>query len=178
MTKVWRCQGLTTAAKKLLAAVVHTSQRVEGTQEIRRLMRWRLWSYGVTYGQSIFETFSPNEKHSLLMIRLSRVRGCDSAMQAEDGTGRWVKRNSPSIEQDFEETEFALPLGAIPTYEARRRVTARDPLCCSDGFRVLCRLILRHVCGVRTCPYCPPTVVLTNSRAHHARIAWGAAPLL
>ena len=28
MTKVWRCQGLTTAAKKLLAAVVHTSQRV------------------------------------------------------------------------------------------------------------------------------------------------------
>ena len=30
MTKVWRCQGLTTAAKKLLAAVVHTSQRVDG----------------------------------------------------------------------------------------------------------------------------------------------------
>ena len=62
MTKVWRCQGLTAAAKKLLGAVTHTSMRVEGTQEVRRLMRWRLWSYSVVYGQSIFVTFSPDER--------------------------------------------------------------------------------------------------------------------
>ena len=62
--------------------------RVEGTQEVRRLMRWRLWSYSVVYGQSIFVTFSPNEKDSLLMIRLARVRECDPALAAEDGSGR------------------------------------------------------------------------------------------
>ena len=86
MTKVWKCPGLTTTAKKLLAAIVHTSQRVEGTQEVRRLMRWNLWSWGVAYGQSIFATFSPNEKHSSLMIRLARVRDCDNAKHAADGT--------------------------------------------------------------------------------------------
>ena len=86
MTKVWRCHGLTPAAKKLLAAVEHTSQRVEGTQEVRRLVRWNLWSWGVVYGQSIFVTFSPSEKHSLLMIRLARIREGDNAIHAADGT--------------------------------------------------------------------------------------------
>ena len=112
-------------------------------------MRWNLWSWGVAHGQSIFVTFSPNEKHSSLMIRLARVRDCDNAKRAADGTGAWLKRDSPSIEEDCLDVEFKIP------YEVRRSITARDPLCCSDGFRVLCRLILRHIFGVRTCPYCP-----------------------
>ena len=149
MTKVWRCQGLTSAAKQLLAAVVHTSQRVEGTQEVRRLMRWNLWSWGIVYGQSIFVTFSPSEKHSTLMIRLARVRDCDDAKHADDGAGAWLTRASPCIETELLDAEVEVP------YEARRSITARDPLCCSDGFRVLCRLVLRHIFGVRTCPYCP-----------------------
>ena len=157
MTKVWRCEGLTPAARKLLAAVEHTSRRVEGTQEVRRLMRWNLWSWGVVYGQSIFVTFSPSEKHSLLMIRLARVRGCDSAMHAADETQTWLGIDAPSIEHDFVDTDLPIPpqCRRCPQYEVRRRITARDPLCCSDGFRVLCRLVLRHIFGVRTCPYCP-----------------------
>ena len=43
----------------------------------------------------------------------------------------------------------------LPKYEDRRKILARDPLCCADGFRVLCRLVLRHLFGVRVCPYCP-----------------------
>ena len=118
---------------------MHTSQRVEGIQEVRRLMRWNLWSWSVVYGQSIFVTFSPDEKHSSLMIRLACVRACDNAKHAADGTGAWLDRDSPSIEEEILDAEFAIP------YEVRRSITARDPLCCSDGFRVLCRLVLRHV---------------------------------
>ena len=157
MTKVWRCQGLTAAAKKLLGAVTHSSMRVEGTQEVRRLMRWRLWSYSIVYGQSIFVTFSPNEKDSLLMIRLARVRECDPALAAEDGSGRWLRQDTPSIDHDFAELEFDVSdlCDYAPDFKTRRSIVARDPLCCSDGFRVLCRLVLCHVFGVRICPYCP-----------------------
>ena len=157
MTKVWRCQGLTAAAKKLLGAVVHTSMRVEGTQEIRRLMRWRLWSYGVVYGQAVFVTFSPNEKDSLLMVKLARVRKCDPALAADDGTGQWLHRDTPSIEEDIAELDFSIPdkCRDVPGYTTRRSILARDPLSCSDGFRIICRLVLRYVFGVRICPYCP-----------------------
>ena len=70
MTKVRYCKGLTLAASKLTAAVEHTSRRIEGTHETRRLMRWTLQSYRIVYGTCLFVTFSPNEKDSMLMIRL------------------------------------------------------------------------------------------------------------
>ena len=98
------------------------------------------------------------------MIHLGRLRSCDPAArcypgggQAADTTHAWGGMDVPSIEQDF--CAMELPQrGAserLPCYDDRRTIVARDPLCCSDGFRVLCRLVLRHVFGVRVCPYCP-----------------------
>ena len=43
----------------------------------------------------------------------------------------------------------------LPDYEQRRSILDRDPLCCSDGFRVLCMLAMRHLMGIRVCPRCP-----------------------
>ena len=82
MTKARYCSGLTPAAQKLIAAVEHTSRRVQGTHETRRLMRWTLQSYRIVYGTCLFVTFSPNEKDSLLMIRLGRLRASDAAAKS------------------------------------------------------------------------------------------------
>ena len=157
MTKVKQCAGLTPAAHKLLAAVEHTSQRVEGTQEVRRLMRHQLHAYRIVYGQAVFVTFSPNEKDSLLMIRLSRARRSDPIHSTDTSIGRWGTMDAPSIEHDMDEMGFSPQELAshIPDYEQRRALLARDPLCCSDAFRILCRLVLRHFFGVRVCPWCP-----------------------
>ena len=87
MTKVRLCKGLSDASRKLLSAIEHTSRRVEGTQEVRRLMRWNLQSFRVVYGQCIFVTFAPAEKHSLLMIRLSRVCEADPIWLHKEGEG-------------------------------------------------------------------------------------------
>jgi len=147
---------LTESAKKLLAAVEHTSKRVEGTQEVRRLMRWCLHSYRVVYGQCMFVTFSPSEKHSLLMIRLSRTRQEDPVVLSHEGStllhtkpgpsSSWAGRDTPSIEQDL--CAFGVEMdgttGVAPSYSDRRSILARDPLCCSDGFRVL-RSVVFHV---------------------------------
>ena len=37
----------------------------------------------------------------------------------------------------------------LPTYAERRHLLARDPLACVNGFRTLCRLVLRFLFGVR-----------------------------
>merc|ERR1712012_574720 len=45
--------------------------------------------------------------------------------------------------------------GIAPTHDDRRTIVARNPLSRSDTSRVLCRLVLRHLFGVRTCPSHP-----------------------
>ena len=44
---------------------------------------------------------------------------------------------------------------ALPNYEQRRALLARNPLACAEGFKVLVILTLRHLFGVRFCPRCP-----------------------
>ena len=57
----------------MLDSVQATFQKIEGTQEIRTLMRHNITAYRVFYGVPIMVTFTPNEKHSALIIRLSRT---------------------------------------------------------------------------------------------------------
>ena len=77
MTKVRYVPGLCPAAQNLLQNIEHTSRRLPGTQETRRLMRFDTHANRVRYGVPIFVTFSPDEAHNLLMIRLSRTRRND-----------------------------------------------------------------------------------------------------
>ena len=44
---------------------------------------------------------------------------------------------------------------ALPGYDARRALLARDPLACAHGFEVLVGLVFRHIFGLRFCPRCP-----------------------
>jgi len=43
----------------------------------------------------------------------------------------------------------------VPDYELRRLILARDPLCAVDAFKVLVRMVLAQLLGMRMCPDCP-----------------------
>ena len=83
MTKVCYVPGLSEAAHLLLKNIGHTCRKLPGTQETRRLMRFITQAYRIRYGTAIFVTFSPDESHNLLMVRLSRTRRNDPVWQNE-----------------------------------------------------------------------------------------------
>ena len=70
MTKVRYVSGLSKAAQRLLQNIEHTSRKIPGTQETRRLMRYDTHANRVRYGVPIFVTFSPDDAHNMLMLRL------------------------------------------------------------------------------------------------------------
>ena len=60
---------------------MHTvAQTIEGTNEVRTLMRYDTHAFRIAHGVPLFVTLSPDEKHNLLMIRFSRARANDPAV--------------------------------------------------------------------------------------------------
>ena len=167
---------------KMLDSVQATFQKIEGTQEIRTLMRHNITAYRVFYGVPIMVTFTPNEKHSALIIRLSRTRasdpmasGCDSksCTRTEQchlcklNMQKWGQLYEPELleqsHEDLTKTEqdetvevpFVQVASWVPDCDQRRKIVARDPLACVYGFHVLCRIALSELFGVHVCPNCP-----------------------
>ena len=162
MTKVRHVPGLGKAAHKLLTHIEHTSRRLPGTQEARRVMRFETNALRVRYGVPIFVTFSPDEGHNLLMVRLSRTRRQDPVHKAagDEAHSRLAgDRDWPRVALDVDGARLDLPLEAaqagVPSWAERRRILARDPMASVDGFRILVDATLRHLFGLRTCPNCP-----------------------
>ena len=77
MTKLRCVAKLSEAAKRLLRMVEHLTRKLPGTQEARRMMRFETHAYRVCYGVPIFVTFTPDEAHNTVMLRLSRARRGD-----------------------------------------------------------------------------------------------------
>ncbi|CAK0819674.1 unnamed protein product, partial [Prorocentrum cordatum] len=117
MTKVRHVPNLGKAAHKLLTHIEHTSRRLPGTQEARRVMRFETSALRVRYGVPIFVTFSPDEGHNLLMLRLSRTRRQDPVhAAAEDqaqsrvaGDREWP-RVAPDVDEESGDLYGFLPL--------------------------------------------------------------------
>ena len=103
MTKLRFVPGLSAAAKRLLQNIEHTSRKLPGTQETRRLMRFDTHAYRVRYGVSLFVTFSPDESHNLLMLRMSRTRRSDPVFaDGRDVVGaEFCGRKQPAFGQDL-----------------------------------------------------------------------------
>ena len=70
LTKLKFVPGLSPVARRILDNAEATTRKMAGTQETRRQMRFDTNALRVKYGVPIFVTFSPDEKHNLLMIRL------------------------------------------------------------------------------------------------------------
>ena len=129
MTKLRYVAALSGAARRLLANIEHTSRRLPGTQEVRRLMRFDANAMRIRYGGPIFVTFSPDEAHSLLMIRLSRTRRNDPVFaEGSDPVGkRYCGRNAPHL-GDLSDVipQHAMDTGVSIWRDVMNRPSCRD----------------------------------------------------
>lgn len=147
---------LSPLAKRMLDSFQATCKRIEGTQEVRSMMRHELNGYRVYLGRPIMVTMSPNERHNALMIKFSRVRRSDPMSTAEVH-GLWGSLTKPELIETEEvgEVNFAAFASMIPESDERRSILAKDPLASVYGFRMLCKIMLKTLFGVRVCPNCP-----------------------
>ena len=120
-------------------------------------MRFDLQAMRIKYGVPIFVTFSPDEVHNMVMLRLSGVRRKDPVLTHACRDIRLLSsRIEPVMDQDVcvsVPVEMLVP--NLPTHDTRRAVLAKDPLASVDGFRVLVLLAYRHLFGMRVCSRCP-----------------------
>ena len=76
-TKVRYAVHLNEAGKRLLQNLEHTSRQINGTNEVRKLMRYETNAGRIRRGVPIFITLSPDEKQNVLMLRMHRSRRND-----------------------------------------------------------------------------------------------------
>ncbi|CAK0788343.1 unnamed protein product [Prorocentrum cordatum] len=108
-----------------------------GAPESCRVMRFETNPLRVRYGAPIFVTFSPDEGHNLLMVRLSRTRRQDPVHAAADnevqsrlaGDREW-----PRVAPDVDEARLDLPMDAgqeskVATHFAKRDVDDPERVC-------------------------------------------------
>ena len=165
MSKLRFAQGVTPEQKRLLADFSFRTKQIAGTQEIRSKIGHVCFWGSVVYGNGIFMTISPGERHNYLAIRLSRYRNRDPYITQGDSAEReWIGTDRPSLQAN-EGDRFQLPsLEAnehdeikfeVPGYDLRRLIQARDPLAPALAFAVQVRCVLATLFGIRMCPDCP-----------------------
>jgi len=161
MTKVRYVAGLSSAAMRLLQNIEHTSRKLPGTQETRRIMRFDTNASRVRFGVPIFVTFTPDEAHSMIMVRLSRNRRNDPVHYQDPVGEKCAGRETPSIETTVAEddVEMEIPIADLmaflPSHDERKQILARDPLACVDGFHVIVQVTYEYLFGMRICSCCP-----------------------
>ena len=165
LTKLKYVASMTPVAKRILNNAETTTRKMSGVQETRRQMRFETNALRVKYGVPIFVTFSPDEKHNLLMIRLSRTRKKDPVLLHDAAAALFGDLKAPRLGQssytmhDSEDVFLALApedlVAQVPDYDGRRALIAKDSLASVEGFRVMVLLAYRHLFGMRVCPNCP-----------------------
>ena len=149
--------GLTATQRALLQNYRFMSSRVPGTRQVRRSINHLVFSSRITYGLPIFMTITPSERHSAMMVRLSRYRRIDPAiLVAKPDFARWSSCNSPSVQScETPAGEAEQEYFEVPSYDLRKLMIARDSVCSVDAFNVTVRIVMAQLCGIRMCPDCP-----------------------
>ena len=146
------------------------------------MMRREINAYRVAYGAPLMITvcatpmcsgsdacvlsqFSPNETHTVLMMRMHRVRESDPIVESQKANApnekKWGKLDEPKLEphKGQPDVEIGIPFETLtdlmPDCNERREMLAKDPLACVYGFTLLCRIALSSLFGVRVCRNCP-----------------------
>ena len=156
-TKLRHVKTLDEAARRLLQNLEHTGRQLRGTMEIRKLMRYQTHAARIRRGVPIFLTFSPDEKHNMLMLRLHRARKHDPVYEIDSANLQYGNREKPSLDNDYVDASLSIEdlKNMLPTYDDRRAIMARNPLASVDGFWFTVRLVCELVLGMRVCPNCP-----------------------
>jgi hypothetical protein len=125
------------------------AQHVPGTQQIREKMGHCLFGMRVQYGDGLFITISPSDRHSGLALRLLRYRRNDPALERHEDWKKWPQLygpDSPKLEDVMVD---------LPDYEFRRLVLVQQPRAVVDAFQISVRCVLSRLLGMRMCPRCP-----------------------
>ena len=147
-SKLLFAEGLSKLQRKLLADFRFRCRSIPGTQEIRtKIGHMGFWA-SVVYGNGIFMTISPSERHNYLAVRFCRYRQDEPYL---NGDRTWSGADAPSLEPNEDDT-FHIH---IPGYDLRRLLLAEDPLAAVNAFFVQIRTVLATILGIRMCPHCP-----------------------
>ena len=160
--KIMDAIGLTATQRALVQNYRFMSARIPGTRQVRRSINHLVFSSRIVYGLPVFLTITPSERHSILMIRLSRYRLEDPAIRvANPEFARWAGCNSPSLQsrEYTEEQEEQYICFEVPSYELRKLMISRDSVCSVDAFNINVRMIAAQLNGIRMCPECPHCVL-------------------
>ena len=153
MSKLRFAEGITPQQKQILADVRFRTRNLSGTQEIRcKLGHICFWG-SVVYGNGIFMTISPSERHNYLAIKLCRYRRRDPYLFTanQSPSENWIGPETPKLEAT-ESDRFNIE---VPGYDMRNLMLAQDPLCCVLAFATQVRVQLATLFGIRMCPRCP-----------------------
>ena len=163
LSKVHLIVGLNDTERALLANYHFMSARLAGTRQLRRGISHMLFSSRVIYGGCpIFITITPSERHSGLIIRLSRYRRNDPGLQDAYRTFLpFAGFDEPSLSPDGKSSRTSdeeMVTVDFPEYDMRKCIGAKDPLACMLAFWVNVRVIFANLYGLRICPRCPDCV--------------------
>ena len=143
-------EKLSQLQKRLLADFRFRCKALPGTQEMRTKIGHLVFWAGVNYGNGIFCTISPGERHNYLSLKLSRYRA-DDPFVAHMVNPAWAGKDKPNLEPKPDE-DFNVD---IPGSDMRRLMAAEDPLAAANAFFVQIRTVLATIFGIRMCPFCP-----------------------
>ena len=125
--------------------------------EVRKEMRYETNAGRICRGASIFVTFSLDEKHNVLMLRLNRARHNGPIHKLDSQLKKYGQRQEPPMDNDYLELKTSVEeIGQwLPKYDDRRAIVARDPLASVDGFHVLIRLVCEYIFWIARVPQLP-----------------------
>ena len=97
------------------------SARIPGTRQIRRRIYHLLFSARVVYGLPVFMTITPSERHSGLIIRLSRYRRNDpGTVSCYPEFAPWIGWDQPSLQEAERGCSRESVEVALPEYDLRK----------------------------------------------------------
>ncbi|CAE8629629.1 unnamed protein product, partial [Polarella glacialis] len=155
-TKLEFAHNLSKVERELVKNMNFKASHLPGVQQIRVNMGHCCFGMRIVYGEGLFLTISPSERHSGLALRLLRYRRNDPILDADE---RWeqypqlMSADQPSLEESAREGDEIIV--ELPEYEFRRLVLAKQPLSVVDAFCVGCKIVLPRALGFRMCPLCP-----------------------
>ena len=98
VTRLVHAEGLTRRQRQLAKSVQYAATHISGTQQIRQKIGHALFGARVAYGDGILMTIAPSERHSGLVLRLSRFRRNDPILQQPEQK-RMCDRDSNTFEE-------------------------------------------------------------------------------
>jgi len=149
------CDSLKVEERAILRNFLFMSSRLSGTRQIRRQMRYLVFSACIVYGVPVWVTITPSERHSGLALHLFRGRRNDPAYGEDALFGETITGDAQAGIRDC--IGYAKPSLRpaesvtidLPEYDLRRLITSRYPQACVQAFRVACRIVFPALYGFR-----------------------------